>query len=124
MSRTVKQMAEGMVYAHEQTNALLGSIGRDSMFNDMATVAKAMLKGQEFKDYVHKRLDDAGIPVDPDSPHKAEGCRIGGRLDVLIGQRDELLAACRRARECWTIGVPGVPEQLDAAIAKATTGGA
>lgn len=38
---------------------------------------------QAFKDYVHKRLDDMGIPVDPESPHKAAGCRIGGRLDVV-----------------------------------------
>ena len=41
---------------------------------------------QRFKDYVHYRLDEAGVPVDPDSPHKAEGCRIGGRLDVLIAK--------------------------------------
>lgn len=41
-------------------------------------------KLQAFKDYVHGRLDAAGVPTDPDSPHKAEGCRIGGRLDILI----------------------------------------
>ncbi len=41
-------------------------------------------KLQKFKDYVHARLDAAGVPTDPDSPHKAEGCRIGGRLDILI----------------------------------------
>lgn len=43
-----------------------------------------------FKAYVHKRLDDAGVTVDPESAHKAEGCRIGGRLDELIGERDKL----------------------------------
>lgn len=37
-----------------------------------------------FKIYVHKRLDDAGVPTDPESSHKAEGCRIGGRLDIVI----------------------------------------
>jgi hypothetical protein len=31
-----------------------------------------------------------GVSTDPDSPHKAEGCRIGGRLDELIGERDTL----------------------------------
>ena len=41
-----------------------------------------------FKAYVHKRLDDAGVPADPESPHKAAGCRIGGRLDELIRERD------------------------------------
>ena len=48
-------------------------------------------KLQAFKDYVHKRLDDAGVPIDPDSPHKAAGCRIGGRLDfVLIKERETI----------------------------------
>jgi len=37
-----------------------------------------------FKAYVHKRLDDAGVPVDPPSPHREKGCRIGGRLDWLL----------------------------------------
>lgn len=53
-----------------------------------------------FKKYVHDRLDAAGVPVDPESPHKAEGCRIGGRLDVLIGERDRLREAI------W----PGLPK--------------
>jgi hypothetical protein len=55
-------------------------------------------KLQRFKDYVHKRLDDAGVPVDPDSTHKAEGCRIGGRLDCVISERDELRAECNQLR--------------------------
>ena len=41
---------------------------------------------QAFKDYVHQRLDDAGVTVDPESPHKAAGCRIGGRLDEVLGK--------------------------------------
>jgi hypothetical protein len=51
----------------------------------MANQIKALTADRDklaaFKAYVHKRLDDAGVPADPDSPHKAEGCRIGGRLD-------------------------------------------
>lgn len=43
-------------------------------------------KLQAFKDYVHQRLDEAGVPVDPESPHKAAGCRIGGRLDEIFAQ--------------------------------------
>lgn len=43
-----------------------------------------------FKSYVHKRLDDAGVPTDPDSPHKAEGCRIGGRLDLVFAELTQL----------------------------------
>jgi hypothetical protein len=45
-----------------------------------------------FKAYVHQRLDEAGVTVDPDSPHKAEGCRIGGRLDEVFSERDALRA--------------------------------
>lgn len=37
-----------------------------------------------FKDYVHKRLDDAGIEKDPESVHKEAGCRIGVRLDIVL----------------------------------------
>lgn len=44
---------------------------------------------QAFKDYVHRRLDEAGVPTHPDGPHSKEGCRIGDRLDLLIGARDE-----------------------------------
>lgn len=45
---------------------------------------KQVEKLAKFKSYVHQRLDEAGVPADPNSPHKAEGCRIGGRLDVVL----------------------------------------
>lgn len=51
-----------------------------------------------FKAYVHARLDDAGIPTDPESRHKAEGCRIGGRLDIVlpaVNAHDDLVQACK-----------------------------
>jgi hypothetical protein len=40
---------------------------------------------QEFKDYVHRRLDNFGVPENPE-PHVTEhtGCRIGPRLDWLF----------------------------------------
>lgn len=28
----------------------------------------------------------AVTPADPESPHKAEGCRIGGRLDLVLAR--------------------------------------
>lgn len=59
-------------------------------------------KAREFKEYVHGRLDAAGVPVDPESPHKAAGCRIGGRLDVLIGERD-MLRAAEKHNTAWLI---------------------
>ncbi len=49
---------------------------------------KQILKLQEFKNYVHKRLDLAGIPIDPESPHKEHGCRIGGRLDIALSAHE------------------------------------
>lgn len=39
---------------------------------------------RNFKAYVHERLDKAGVPVDPPSPHREAGCRIGGRLDAVL----------------------------------------
>ncbi len=48
-------------------------------------LAHEVEKLQAFKDFVHKRLDDAGIPVDPPSVHRDHGCRIGGRLDLVLG---------------------------------------
>lgn len=56
--------------------------------------AKAL---QDFKDYVHKRLDDAGIEKDPESEHKAAGCRIGGRLDIVLSKthnRSQVIYLC------------------------------
>jgi hypothetical protein len=85
---------------------------------------------QKFKDYVHGRLDAAGVPTHPDGPHSKEGCRVGDRLDILIGQRDEMLAACQaalpRMLHALTIrtklvgisegGIADVVKQLQAAI--------
>lgn len=53
-----------------------------------------------FKAYVHQRLDDAGVPIDPDSPHKAAGCRIGGRLDFVLAERDAARAELALTRCC------------------------
>ena len=41
---------------------------------------------EAFKNYVHKRLDDAGIPAYPEGPHGAAGCRIGDRLDLVLNK--------------------------------------
>ncbi len=62
--------------------------------------SEGVVKLQRFKSYVHARLDTAGVSADPESPHKAQGCRIGGRLDELIGERDELRAVAK-AYERW-----------------------
>src|SRR3954471_11028183 len=47
-------------------------------------------KLEAFKSYVHKRLDDAGVPSDPEPEANAEhGCRIGGRLNWLIASKED-----------------------------------
>lgn len=65
---------------------------------DLARVTAERDQLQEFKDYVHTRLNMAGVPVDPESPHKAYGCRIGGRLDALFAERDEYTRDAERYR--------------------------
>lgn len=57
-----------------------------------------------FKDYVHARLDAAGVTVDPESAHKVEGCRVGGRLDEVFAERDKLRTALKPFAELseWT----------------------
>lgn len=52
-----------------------------------------------FKSYTHARLDAAGVSADPDSPHKSEGCRIGGRLDEVFTERDRFREALT-----WAVG--------------------
>lgn len=43
---------------------------------------------QAFKDYTHRRLDEAGVPTHPGGEHSKAGCRIGDRMD-LIADRAE-----------------------------------
>lgn len=47
---------------------------------------------RKFKAYVHGRLDEMRIPVDPESIHQAVGCRVGGRLDVVEHMVHQALA--------------------------------
>jgi hypothetical protein len=59
----------------------------EAVRDELAKVTAERDKLQRFKDYVHARRDAAGVPVDPESSHKAEGCRIGGRLDIVLADR-------------------------------------
>lgn len=46
----------------------------------------------QFKAYVHERLDAAGIPFDPEPDQNAlHGCRVEGRLNSLIRERDDAI---------------------------------
>ena len=59
----------------------------------------ALLK---FKEYVHARLDEAGIPTHPEGPHSAEGCRVGDRLDIAL----DALSTLRRLDTFEDFGEP------------------
>lgn len=66
-------------------------------------------KLQAFKDWTHSYLDAQGVPHHPPGSHGAEGCRIGDRMDWLMGSlRDlreanaALAAACAKAE--WALG--------------------
>ena len=61
-------------------------ISQQQYQNDNCQIEKL----QAFKDYVHKRLDDAGIEKEPNGEHSEHGCRIGDRLDIVLKQNAEL----------------------------------
>ena len=46
-------------------------------------------KLRAFKEYVHKRLDEAGIEKNPPGEHAEAGCRIGQRLDLVLCPQTE-----------------------------------
>lgn len=70
-------------------------VGCGQCYDSMATYLKnaraeadslraALAKAEAFKAYVHKRLDDAGVPADPEPAENAKhGCRVEGRLNYL-----------------------------------------
>ena len=52
-----------------------------------------------FKDYVHGRLDRAGVPTHPDGLHSKAGCRIGDRLDLVDRRIGHQVAEIARLHE-------------------------
>lgn len=54
-----------------------------------ASIQRVLEKTKAFKDFVHRRLDTAGVPKEfPDGEHTKEGCRIGDRLDWVLEKKD------------------------------------
>lgn len=48
-------------------------------------------RATKFKQYVHNRLDQQGVPVgDASNSHQQAGCRVGARLDILFNELNEL----------------------------------
>lgn len=96
---TVEAIEEQVRLLREADNAEAARVGTVSIATPPASgKAGAVGKLQAFKDYVHQRLDAMGVPVDPESPHKAAGCRIGGRLDYV-----EANLATPAGSGAWTV---------------------
>lgn len=56
----------------------------DSVKAQLAEAKAAVMKLQRFKDWVHARMDDLGVPTDPYiEKTQATGCRIGSRFEYL-----------------------------------------
>ncbi len=67
-----------------------------TLLTELGEAKARCLKLQAFKDWVHAYLDTHGVPHHPPGPHGAEGCRIGDRMDWLMGQQAELRAIDER----------------------------
>lgn len=76
-----------------------------------ALLQKRVESLEAFKAYVHQRLDAAGVPTHPDGPHSAEGCRVGDRLDLLIGERDSAQQAISDYGVQTSMKVPGMSRE-------------
>lgn len=75
---------------------------REQLATATKRAEEAERRRDHFKRYVHERLDAAGVPVDPPSPHREHGCRIGGRLDWVFAQLDSLRTQLGEAERAET----------------------
>lgn len=88
-------LASELLVAQEKQKAIL-AVDAEKLQKENERLRTEVDKLAKFKQYVHGRLDSAGIPIDPESSHKAERCRIGGRLDIVL---NELSAAKQKLAE-------------------------
>ena len=56
------------------------------ILENVVALEKQVEELQAFKDFVHERLDRAGVPTHTPGPHFNAGCRIGRRLDWLLAR--------------------------------------
>lgn len=97
-------------------------IEREPWLGDQRAKVLALLeraeKAEAFKRYVHGRLDEAGVPADPEPEETMRhGCRIEGRLNYLVRNLDQSLANAlvdrrdARRRFDWAYALLGTIEQ-------------
>lgn len=83
----------------EAEKAAIREYARAAVLADRAAQSERIEKLQQFKDFVHRRLDEMGIPTHPNGEHSKAGCRIGDRLDIVADRaereatKDDLLSA-------------------------------
>lgn len=73
-------LAEG---AH--TDAMKAAYDWAHVLRALIAADEERVKLRDFKAYVHERLDRAGVPKDPPGEHSDAGCRVGQRLDLVLG---------------------------------------
>lgn len=56
-------------------------------------------KLRAFKAFVHRKLDEEGVPTDPPGEHRDAGCRIGQRLEFLFDREEKLVERLNEANE-------------------------
>lgn len=83
--RVTDERVEGMRVRMREVGVQDLLADRAEMVKELARLRDEAEALSKFKAYVHRRLDEAGVPTDPESPHKGQGCRIGGRLDIVLG---------------------------------------
>lgn len=74
-----------------------------------------------FKAYVHQRLDQAGVPADPEPAENAKhGCRIEGRLNFVLAEpqrlRDAVEGFEKVARDAIADAMNQTVEEIEKAI--------
>ncbi len=92
--------AEEALLAGEKVSPLTARI-RAEQVDGFGKLAVDNLTLKAFKTYVHKRLDEAGVPADPYPEATAKsGCRIEGRLTFVLALADvDNLVRATRAEE-------------------------
>lgn len=106
MDRPSQRLAPHINFLHASEAELRRQVGeRDATIAALRAERDALAK---FKEYVHLRLNGAGVPVDPPGEHRDAGCRIGQRLQWVDDRMRQLVGQ-----------VDGFREERDAAVARA-----
>jgi hypothetical protein len=71
-------------------------------FNEYNLLGANVEKLKAFKEYVHQRLDGAGVEKEPKGKHSEYGCRIGDRMDIVLKEKEELKAKVEKLELLWS----------------------